>query len=85
MDTQTSPLALLADPTLQADFPWAATNALALRNAENLPQEPSWPALDQRLRVGISQALLGQATAKAALDGVAEDWQRLLRRAASAR
>jgi len=76
---------VLNNPAIQAAFPWAPVSADALRSAENLPQEPSWPALEQRLRVGISQSLLGQTTAKAALDAVAADWQRSLRRAGAAR
>jgi ABC-type glycerol-3-phosphate transport system substrate-binding protein len=76
---------VLHDPAIQAAFPWAPVSAEALKNAENLPQEPSWPALEQRLRVGISQTLLGQTSAKAALDAVAADWQRSLRRAGATR
>jgi ABC-type glycerol-3-phosphate transport system substrate-binding protein len=76
---------VLSDPSIQAEFPWAPVSAEALKTATNLPQEPSWPALEQRLRVGISQTLLGQTTAKAALDAVAADWQRSLRRAGSTR
>ena len=34
-----------------------------------------------RVGAGLSQALLGQKTAKDALDAVAADWQRSLRRA----
>jgi hypothetical protein len=37
--------------------------------------------MELQLRSGISAVLLGEKTAKAALDGVATDWQRTLRRA----
>jgi ABC-type glycerol-3-phosphate transport system substrate-binding protein len=37
--------------------------------------------LELSLRAGLSEALLGQKTAKEALDEVARDWQRNLRRA----
>ena len=37
--------------------------------------------MELQLRSGISQVLLGQKTAKVALDAVAADWQRSLRRA----
>ena len=40
-------------------------------------QQPSADAL----RSGVSETLLGQKTAKQALDAVAADWQRSLRRA----
>ena len=37
--------------------------------------------LELSLRAGVSQTLLGQKTAKQALDDVAREWQRNLRRA----
>ena len=45
------------------------------------PAHPVWDTLELSLRTGVSQALLGQKTAKQALDEVAADWQRSLRRA----
>ena len=45
------------------------------------PREPFWPAMELQLRSGISAVLQGEKTAKAALDAVAADWQRSLRRA----
>lgn len=76
---------VLLDPEVQAKFPWTPASVAAFRTGENLPQEPSWPTLEQRLRVGLSQTLLGEVTAKAAMDAVAADWQRSLRRAGAAR
>ena len=61
--------------------------AARLQKAESLktavlePREPFWPSMELQLRSGISAVLLGQKTAKVALDGVAEDWKRSLRRA----
>jgi hypothetical protein len=55
--------------------------AESLKTAQLEPREPFWPALELQLRSGISAVLLGQKMAKAALDGVAEDWQRSMRRA----
>ena len=55
--------------------------AEAMKTASLEPREPIWPTLEVQLRSGISQVLLGQTTAKVALDGVAADWQRSLRRA----
>jgi ABC-type glycerol-3-phosphate transport system substrate-binding protein len=40
-----------------------------------------WDALDISLRSAMSEALLGQKTPKQALDELARDWQRNLRRA----
>jgi ABC-type glycerol-3-phosphate transport system substrate-binding protein len=37
--------------------------------------------LELALRTGVSETLQGQKTAKQALDAVAADWQRTLRRA----
>ena len=45
------------------------------------PRDAIWATLELQLRSGMSQVLLGQKTAKEALDGVASDWQRSLRRA----
>jgi ABC-type glycerol-3-phosphate transport system substrate-binding protein len=76
---------VLMDPAVQAAYPWAPVAAEAYKTGEQVPQDPVWAALEQRLRLGISQTLLGQATARAALDAVAADWQRSLRRASGTR
>jgi hypothetical protein len=62
-------------------FGWAPVLAQALKMAELEPREPVWPSMELQLRSGISNGLLGQKTAKAALDAVAADWQRSMRRA----
>jgi multiple sugar transport system substrate-binding protein len=72
---------VLQDEGMRARFGWASVSAQALERAEELPNDPLWPSFDQRLRVGVSQAMLGQATPRQALDAVADDWARLFRRA----
>jgi ABC-type glycerol-3-phosphate transport system substrate-binding protein len=72
---------VLTDPSVLNRFGWAPVMAESLKTARLEPRDPFWPALELQLRSGISAVLLGQKTAKAALDGVAEDWQRSLRRA----
>lgn len=72
---------VLTDPAVLDRFGWAPVLAQALKTAQLEPREPFWPTLELQLRSGISAVLLGQKTAKAALDGVASDWQRALRRA----
>jgi multiple sugar transport system substrate-binding protein len=72
---------VLTDPTVLDRFGWAPVMAEALKTAVLEPRDPFWPALELQLRSGISAVLLGQETAKVALDRVAADWQRSLRRA----
>jgi multiple sugar transport system substrate-binding protein len=72
---------VLNDPTVLDRFGWAPVLAQSLRTAQLEPREPFWPAMELQLRSGISSVLLGQKTAKVALDAVALDWQRTLRRA----
>ena len=74
-------VSVLRDPTVLERFPWAPVAAEAMKTAELLPRDPIWATLEQQLRTGVSQVLHGQKTAKDALDGVAADWQRSLRRA----
>ncbi len=76
---------VLMDEAMRAKYGWAPVAAKALENAEALPNDPLWPAFDSRMRIGISQALLGQTTAKQAMDTVAADMQRQFRRAQGAR
>jgi ABC-type glycerol-3-phosphate transport system substrate-binding protein len=52
-----------------------------MKTAKLEPRDPIWPAMDLQLRGAVSAVLLGQKTAKVALDGVAADWQRTLKRA----
>jgi multiple sugar transport system substrate-binding protein len=74
-------VSVLRDPSVLDRFGWAPVLATSLETAQLEPRDPVWPALELQLRTGISQVLLGQQTAKVALDAVASDWQRSLRRA----
>jgi multiple sugar transport system substrate-binding protein len=74
-------VSVLRDPSVLDRFGWAPVLAEALQTATLEPRDPIWPTLELQLRSGISQVLLGQKTAKVALDAVAVDWQRSLRRA----
>ena len=72
MDT-TRPARLKSIASLEGDQ--------TLKTAKLEPRDPVWPGMELRLRVAISSVLLGQKTAKIALDEVASDWQRTLKRA----
>ena len=63
------------DPTLTAQNPdlWAAAN-VAYAGMINRPVVPFYTTLSNKLQLAIQQALLGQMTPKAALDGVAAQW-----------
>ena len=52
-----------------------------MKTAKLEPRDPIWPAMDLQLRTAVSAVLLGQKTAKVALDEVATDWRRTLKRA----
>ena len=74
-------VSVLNEPSVAERFGWAPVLARALRTARLEPRDPIWPSMDLQLRTAISAVLLGQKPARAALDGVAADWQRTLRRA----
>jgi ABC-type glycerol-3-phosphate transport system substrate-binding protein len=76
---------VLRDPDLEATMGWPSVAAQAIETGIPTPAHPAWNTLEISLRTGVSAALLGQKTAKAALDDVAADWQRSLRRAGIAR
>lgn len=78
-------VSVLNNPDMVAKFGWAPIAAAALPTALLDPRDAMWATLELQLRSGISQVLLGQKTAKVALDGVAGDWQRSLRRAGLAK
>ena len=69
-------VSVLNDPSVLDRFGWAPVLAESLKTATLEPREPIWPTLELRLRTGISQVLLGEKTAKQALDEVAMDWRR---------
>jgi ABC-type glycerol-3-phosphate transport system substrate-binding protein len=71
----------LRDPAMVAKFGWPAAAAAAIETGIPISANPAWDGLELSYRTGVSEALLGQKTAKQALDGVALEWQRDLRRA----
>lgn len=83
MDSGNSPprASVLNAPEVQKKFGWAPASATALKTAVLEPADAIWPTLEVQLRPALSQVLLGQTDAKSALDGVAADWQRSMRRA----
>jgi ABC-type glycerol-3-phosphate transport system substrate-binding protein len=74
-------VSVLSEPTVAERFGWAPVLAQTMKTAKLEPRDPIWPALDLQLRTAVSAVLLGQKTAKVALDGVAAEWQRTLKRA----
>ena len=81
LDNAPPRVSVLNDPEMMQKYGWAPVAAEALKTALLDPREAIWPTLELQLRTGISAVLLGQQTAKAALDQVAIDWLRSLRRA----
>jgi ABC-type glycerol-3-phosphate transport system substrate-binding protein len=71
----------LRDPGMAAKLGWPTVAAEAIETGIPTPAHPVWDTLNLALGTGISETLLGQKTAKQALDAVAADWQRSLRRA----
>jgi multiple sugar transport system substrate-binding protein len=74
-------VSVLNHPDVMASYGWAPVLAEAMQTATLEPREPIWPTTELALRSGISAVLTGQNNAKDALDAVASDWQRALRRA----
>ena len=72
---------VLRDPELVALLGWPPSAAAAIETGISTPAHPAMATLDTALRAGLSQAILGQKTPKQALDDIAADWQRGLRRA----
>lgn len=72
---------VLRDPAMVELIGWPPVAAAAIETGIPTPAQPVWSTLQLSLRTGLSQAILGQKTAKAALDDVATDWQRGMRRA----
>jgi hypothetical protein len=71
----------LGDPGMVAKLGWPAVAAEAIESGIPTPSNPAWDGLELSLRSAVSQTLLGQKTAKDALDECAREWQRNLRRA----
>ncbi|MBY0333122.1 MAG: extracellular solute-binding protein [Acetobacteraceae bacterium] len=72
---------VLRDTDMTAKLGWPPVAAAAIETGFPTPAHPAWDTLELALRTGVSECLLGQKTAKQALDQVALDWQRNLRRA----
>ena len=72
---------VLRDPEMVEKIGWPPIAAAAIETGIPTPAHPAWLTLQLPLRAGLSQAILGQKTAKQALDDVAADWQRGMRRA----
>lgn len=72
---------VLRNPEMAAKLGWPPVAAQAIENGVPTPAHPVWDTLELSLRTGVSAMLQGQKSAKEALDGVAADWARGLRRA----
>lgn len=72
---------VLRNPEMAAKLGWPPVAAQAIENGVPTPAHPVWDTLELTLRTGVSAMLQGQKNAKEALDGVAADWARGLRRA----
>ena len=72
---------VLRNPEMAAKLGWPPIAAQAIENGVPTPAHPVWDTLELNLRTGVSAMLQGQKSAKEALDGVAADWARGLRRA----
>ena len=76
---------VLRDPEMIRTIGWPEVAAKAIENGVPTPAQPIFPTLALSLRAGLSQALLGQKTSKQALDDVAADWKRSMRRGGGGR
>ncbi len=74
-------VSVLKHPDVMRDYGWAPVLAEAMQTATLEPRDAIWPTMELSLRTAISSVLSGQNTAKPALNAVASDWQRALRRA----
>jgi ABC-type glycerol-3-phosphate transport system substrate-binding protein len=72
---------VLRSPEMVDRIGWPPVAAEAIETGFATPAHPVFGTLELSLRTGLSQALLGQKTPKQALDDVAGDWRRSLRRA----
>jgi ABC-type glycerol-3-phosphate transport system substrate-binding protein len=71
---------VLLDPEIGKQFVWAPAAGKALETAVTDPQDAIYGALELPLRLGIARVTTGQAEA---LDTVATNWQRIMRRGAT--
>lgn len=71
---------VLNDPRVADLYPWTPAAEAAMRTASLDPRFSGWTSMEAQLRPAIVKVLLGESTAKSALDAVALDWERTLRR-----
>jgi ABC-type glycerol-3-phosphate transport system substrate-binding protein len=76
---------VLRDPEMVRLIGWTEVAAKAIETGVPTPADPVFQALEVSLRSGLSQTLIGEKNPKQALDGVADDWRRIMRRAANLR
>jgi multiple sugar transport system substrate-binding protein len=76
---------VLRDPEMVKLIGWTEVAAKAIETGIPTPANPVFQTLEVSLRSGLSQTLIGEKTPKQALDGVADDWRRIMRRAANVR
>ena len=62
---------VLHDPEMVEKIGWPPVAAQAIETGIPTPAHPVWDTLEVQMRSAISQALLGQKTAKQALDELA--------------
>jgi len=72
-------VSVLEDPAVLAKHPWAPVLGESLKTAVLDHQDPVWSTAQLPLRTAISQVLLGQKTAKQAMDDCAVQWERSFR------
>ena len=72
---------VLNDPEMVEKIGWPPVGAKALETGVPTPGHPVWDTLEVQMRSAIAQVQLAQKTAKVAMDELASDWQRSLRRA----
>ncbi|TDH59215.1 extracellular solute-binding protein [Dankookia rubra] len=72
---------VLRDSDMAAKYGWSPVAAKAIETGVPTPSHPVFDSLELTLRPAISQCLIGERTAQQALDEVAADWRRTLRRA----
>jgi multiple sugar transport system substrate-binding protein len=76
---------VLRDPEMVKLIGWTEVAAKAIETGVPTPAQPIFPTLALSLRAGLSQTLIGEKTPKQALDGVADDWRRAMRRMSNVR
>jgi ABC-type glycerol-3-phosphate transport system substrate-binding protein len=76
---------ILRDPEMVKLIGWTDIAAKAIETGIPTPAQPIFPTLGLSLRAALSQTLIGEKTPKQALDALADDWRRAIRRAGGIR